>query len=51
MVYVVYNKECLDVEGLSLLLIQVVKYIEFQYTCSEAPSVGVLAVAQSDSDK
>lgn len=51
MVCVVYNEECLDVEGLSLLLIQVVKYIEFQYACREAPSVRVLAVAQSDSNK
>lgn len=50
-VCVLYNKGYLDVEGLSLLLIQVVKYIEFQFACSEAPSVGALVVAQSDSNK
>lgn len=48
---VLYNREYLDIEWFSLLLIQVVKYIEFQDARSEAPSVGALAVAQSDSNK
>lgn len=51
MACVLYNREHLDIEWFSLLLIQVVKYIEFQDARSEAPSVGALAVAQSDSNK
>lgn len=35
----VWNRERLDVEGLSLLFIQVVEYVEFPHADSEAPGV------------